>query len=140
MYGSVGIIMQVPTRTLRYHAAELVERECRTDNINRTLSNVRETLTRHGCVQPFFLYFSLISPRSARQAPVKFMFRQRGYLKIAVDQNDIEDLFNTAESTHCAFDFDEWEDDSSGSRGIEVSPCLPFPENWTHRAIVGMLS
>lgn len=63
---------------------------------------------------------------SARQAPVKFMFRQRGYLKIALDPNDIEDLFNTAESTQCAFDFDEWEDDSSGSRGIEVRPQILF--------------
>ncbi|KAG2116491.1 YebC-like protein [Suillus discolor] len=91
MHGSVGIII-----------------ECRTDNVNRTLSNVREVLNRHG----------------ARQAPVKFMFRQRGYLKIALDPNDIEDLFNTAESTQCAFDFDEWEDDSSGSRGIELA-CSP---------------
>jgi hypothetical protein len=48
------------------------------------------------------------------------MFRQRGYLKFAVDPNDAEDLFNAAESTQCAFDFDEWEDASSGSRGIEV--------------------
>ncbi|KAG1754240.1 transcriptional regulator TACO1-like protein [Suillus lakei] len=91
MHGSVGIII-----------------ECRTNNINRTLSNVREMLNRHG----------------ARQAPVKFMFRQRGYLKIALHPNDIEDLFNTAESTQCAFDFDEWEDDSSGSRGIELA-CSP---------------
>ena len=49
------------------------------------------------------------------------MFRQRGYVKIAVDANDLEDLFNAAESTQCAFDFDEWEDASSGGRGIEVS-------------------
>ncbi|KAG2747427.1 YebC-like protein [Suillus brevipes Sb2] len=89
MHGSVGIII-----------------ECRTNNINRTVSNVRETLNRYG----------------ARQAPVKFMFRQRGYLKIALDSNDMEDLFNTAESTKCAFDFDEWEDDSS--RGIELA-CSP---------------
>lgn len=91
MHGSVGIII-----------------ECRTDNINRTVRNVREILNRHG----------------ARQAPVKFMFRQRGYLKIALDPNDIEDLFNAAESTQCAFDFDEWEDDSNGSRGIELA-CSP---------------
>jgi transcriptional/translational regulatory protein YebC/TACO1 len=91
MHGSVGIII-----------------ECRTNNINRTISNVREILNRHG----------------ARQAPVKFMFRQRGYLKIALDPNDIEDLFNAAESTQCAFDFDEWEDDFSGSRGIELA-CSP---------------
>ncbi|KAG2364467.1 transcriptional regulator TACO1-like protein [Suillus spraguei] len=91
MHGSVGIII-----------------ECRTNNINRTVHNVREILNRHG----------------ARQAPVKFMFRQRGYLKIALDPNDIEDLFNAAESTQCAFDFDEWEDDSSGSRGIELA-CSP---------------
>ncbi|KAG1891528.1 YebC-like protein [Suillus subluteus] len=91
MHGSVGIII-----------------ECRTNNINRTISNVREILNRHG----------------ARQAPVKFMFRQRGYLKIALDPSDIEDLFNTAESTQCAFDFDEWEDDSGGSRGIELA-CSP---------------
>ncbi|OAX33590.1 YebC-like protein [Rhizopogon vinicolor AM-OR11-026] len=91
MHGSVGIIV-----------------ECRTNNINRTLSNVRETLNRHG----------------ARQAPVKFMFHQRGYLKIAIDSNDIEDLFNAAESTQCAFDFDEWEDPASSSSGIELS-CSP---------------
>ncbi|KAG1826768.1 YebC-like protein [Suillus subaureus] len=91
MHGSVGIII-----------------ECRTNNINRTINNVREILNRHG----------------ARQAPVKFMFRQRGYLKIALDSNDIEDLFNAAESTQCAFDFDEWEDDSGGSRGIELA-CSP---------------
>lgn len=66
----------------------------------------------------FFIIISLHYYHSARQAPVKFMFRQRGYLKIALDSNDMEDLFNTAESTKCAFDFDEWEDDSS--RGIEV--------------------
>jgi translational activator of cytochrome c oxidase 1 len=116
--------------TLRQHAAELVRRECRTNNINRTLSNVRETLTRHGCVHPSILCWilSLTSPCSARQAPVKFMFRQRGYLKIAMDPNDIEDLFNTAESTQCSFDFDEWEDASSDSRGIEVSPQFSLRE------------
>ena len=41
-----------------------------------------------------------------------------------MDSHDIEDLFNAAESTQCTFDFDEWDDASSDSRGIKVSACF----------------
>ncbi|KAG1891526.1 hypothetical protein F4604DRAFT_1673358 [Suillus subluteus] len=44
--------------------------------------------------------------------------------EIALDPSDIGDLFNAAVSTQCTFDFDEWEDDSSSSRGIELV-CSP---------------
>lgn len=41
--------------------AELAGRECRTNNINRTVSNVRETLNRYGSVQPLFFFHYYIS-------------------------------------------------------------------------------
>lgn len=76
--------------------------ECRSDNINRTVGNVREILNRHG----------------ARPAPVKFMFQHRGYVKVQIGQ-DREDLLDRL-INECPIDFAEWSDESTNQTGVEL--------------------
>ncbi|KAL4067553.1 transcriptional regulator TACO1-like protein [Scleroderma yunnanense] len=76
--------------------------ECRSDNINRTVGNLREILNHHG----------------ARPAPVKFMFQQRGYVKVQIGQdreNLLDQLIN-----ECSIDFAEWSDESTNQSGVEL--------------------
>lgn len=61
---------------------------------------------------------------SARPAPVKFMFQQRGYVKVRIG-DDMETLLDHVMHV-CAVDFAEW-NEASEQRGVEVS---------THRAPV----
>ncbi|KAH7930844.1 YebC-like protein, partial [Leucogyrophana mollusca] len=91
LHGSVGIII-----------------ECQTDNINRTLSNVRDILTTHG----------------ARQAPVKFMFQRRGYVKVAVEEEKQSPLLDEILGPDGVTDFDTWNDESTGAGGLQLV-CRP---------------
>jgi len=61
---------------------------------------------------------SLILHSRARSAPVKFMFQQRGYVKVRIG-GDMEALLDQAMNA-CSIDFAEWNEES-GQRGVEVS-------------------
>ncbi|KAI6150846.1 transcriptional regulator TACO1-like protein [Pisolithus tinctorius] len=76
--------------------------ECRSDNINRTVGKLREILHHHG----------------ARPAPVKFLFQQRGYIKVQIG-DDMEDLLDRL-MTECPVDFAEWCEEGPGQRGVEL--------------------
>ncbi|KAI6111501.1 transcriptional regulator TACO1-like protein [Pisolithus thermaeus] len=76
--------------------------ECRSDNINRTVGKLREILHHHG----------------ARPAPVKFLFQQRGYVKVQIG-DDMEKLLDRLIG-ECPVDFAEWRDEVPGQRGVEL--------------------
>ncbi|KAI6038998.1 transcriptional regulator TACO1-like protein [Pisolithus marmoratus] len=76
--------------------------ECRSDNINRTVGKLREILHHHG----------------ARPAPVKFLFQQRGYVKVQIE-DDMENLLDRL-INECPIDFAEWCDEASEQRGVEL--------------------
>ena len=65
-------------------------------------------------------WLALIFHSRARSAPVKFMFQQRGYVKVRIG-GDREALLDRVMNV-CSIDFAEWNEDSeSGQRGVEVS-------------------
>lgn len=76
--------------------------ECRSDNINRTVGKLREILHHHG----------------ARPAPVKFLFQQRGYVKVQIG-DDMENLLDRLIS-ECPVDFAQWCDEAPEQRGVEL--------------------
>ncbi|KAI9566504.1 transcriptional regulator TACO1-like protein [Boletus coccyginus] len=75
--------------------------ECRSDNVNRTVKHVKDLLASY----------------RARSAPVKFMFQQRGYVKVRIG-GDMEALLDQAMNA-CSIDFAEWNEES-GQRGVEL--------------------
>ncbi|KAI6006045.1 transcriptional regulator TACO1-like protein [Pisolithus albus] len=77
--------------------------ECRSDNINRTVGKLREILHHHG----------------ARPAPVKFLFQQRGYVKVQIG-DDMENLLDRLIS-ECPVDFAQWCDEAPEQRGVELA-------------------
>ncbi|KAH0830500.1 YebC-like protein [Lanmaoa asiatica] len=93
--------------------------ECRSDNVNRTVKHVKDLLASYRCVSytlekwvdPFILH------SRARSAPVKFMFQQRGYVKVRIG-NDMETLLDQVMNV-CSIDFAEWNEES-GQHGIEL--------------------
>ncbi|KAH7916026.1 transcriptional regulator TACO1-like protein [Hygrophoropsis aurantiaca] len=91
LHGSIGIII-----------------ECQTDNINRTLSNVRDILTDHG----------------ARQAPVKFMFQRRGFIKVAAVEDQQSSLLDAVLGPDGVTDFDTWNNESGSPDGL-LLVCRP---------------
>jgi len=77
--------------------------ECRSDNVNRTVKRVKDLLTSY----------------RARPAPVKFMFQQRGYVKVRIG-DDREALLDQVMNV-CSIDFAEWNEESeSGQHGVEL--------------------
>ncbi|KAF8136282.1 YebC-like protein [Boletus edulis] len=76
--------------------------ECRSDNVNRTVKQVKDLLAHY----------------RARPAPVKFMFQQRGYVKVCIG-DDMEVLLDQVMNV-CPIDFAEWNEASSGQRGVEL--------------------
>ena len=60
-------------------------------------------------------YLTLYS--RARPAPVKFMFQQRGYVKVRIG-DDMEALLDQVMNV-CSIDFAEWSEES-GQHGVEV--------------------
>ncbi|KAG6920006.1 hypothetical protein DXG01_013355 [Tephrocybe rancida] len=88
--------------------------ECATDNNNRTIQTLREILNGYG-----YSTFNLpqeqrliCTQHSARQAPVKFMFKRMGYMTVslspqaeAVESDSQDELVETA-LTNGAIDFD----------------------------------
>ncbi|KAF8841186.1 YebC-like protein [Paxillus ammoniavirescens] len=79
--------------------------ECRSDNTNRTVKNINHTLTSY----------------KARASPVKFMFQQRGYVKVQIG-DDMEALLDQIMDV-CSIDFADWSEES-GQRGVELV-CRP---------------
>ncbi|KIJ69489.1 hypothetical protein HYDPIDRAFT_106118 [Hydnomerulius pinastri MD-312] len=75
--------------------------ECRSDNSNRTVKNINHILSSH----------------KARSAPVKFMFQQRGYVKVQIG-DDMEALLDQVMNVY-SIDFADWSEES-GQRGIEL--------------------
>ncbi|KAF8559503.1 YebC-like protein [Imleria badia] len=75
--------------------------ECRSDNVNRTVKRVKDLLTAY----------------RARPTPVKFMFQQRGYVKVRIG-DDMEVLLDQVMNV-CSIDFAEWNEES-GQRGVEL--------------------
>ncbi len=68
----------------------VVGRECCTDNVNRTLHNIREILTSHGSVQVLlYMAIFLLTKKilfSARLTPVKFMFEHLGRVAVSINK------------------------------------------------------
>ncbi|KAH9043015.1 YebC-like protein [Lactarius hengduanensis] len=74
-HGSVGLVMYVQTEARRRAPRSLTrERECLTDNGNRTLHKTREILNEH----------------NARFATVGFMFQHKGRVRVALDKQSAE--------------------------------------------------
>lgn len=65
----------------------------------------------------------LIRDSRARSTPVKFMFQQRGYVKVHIG-DDMEVLLDQVMNV-CSIDFAEWNEES-GERGVEVSQSVEF--------------
>ncbi|KDQ29329.1 hypothetical protein PLEOSDRAFT_1103355 [Pleurotus ostreatus PC15] len=81
--------------------------ECLTDNTNRTLHNVRSILTSHG----------------ARFAPVHYMFKREGHVRVALANGDDEglDLAVDKALTAGASDFDDSVDEDPNRKQLTVT-------------------
>ncbi|KAH7889776.1 YebC-like protein [Phlebopus sp. FC_14] len=77
--------------------------ECRSDNVNRTVKSINHVLSLH----------------RAHPTPVKFMFQQRGYVKVQIG-DDMERLLDQVMNV-CSIDFADWSEEETGQRGVEVS-------------------
>ena len=83
--GSIGIIV-----------------DCQTDNLNRTIGNLREVWNSHG----------------ARPGPVKYLFQHRGVVRVRLGREHHEALLNEALEAGVE-DFSELADDELGISGLE---------------------
>ncbi|KAG9318408.1 sulfate transporter family-domain-containing protein [Chiua virens] len=83
--------------------------ECRSDNVNRTVKQVKDLLSYR-----------------ARSAPVKFMFQQRGYVKVRIG-DDVETLLDRVMHV-CSIDFAEWQEASESGTQCGVELVCPSAE------------